>query len=152
MNMDDPPHTDDFYVSTEDRLLDLTWVTNTLLGTGWGAKWTHDMVVDAIRNSICFGLYQHKVAEGGSPNKDRQVGFARVVTDHCTFSWLADVVIDPEYRGRKLGTFLVAQVCANPVVAKVPCLLRTKDAGPLYEKFGFVTVNAYRRMPLREAL
>ena len=83
---EDNPHADDFYVSTEDRLLDLHWVTNTLLATGWARTWTHDMIADAVKNSICFGLYEHKVAEGGELNKDRQRGFARIVTDYATMA------------------------------------------------------------------
>lgn len=30
----------------------------------------------------------------------RQIGFARVVTDKAVFSWIMDVVIDDNYRGK----------------------------------------------------
>lgn len=145
--------TDDFYVSTERHRLDLRWVVTTLLATGWGEQWTHETIHDAIQHSqFVFGLYAHTVpADGAHPIPDRQIGFCRVVTDHTTVAWLADVVVDPAYRGRKLGKFLVAQACAHPCIAKVPTLLRTRDAATLYEKFGFVTVQAMRRLPLREA-
>lgn len=154
MSAEENPHSDDCYVSTERARLNHGWIQDTLLGTGWGSTWTHDMIHEAVRNSqVVFGLYLHRVpSDGAAPFvADRQIGFARVVTDYATIAYIADVVIDPEYRGRKLGKFLVAQIVAHPAVAKVPTLLRTKDAGPLYEKFGFVPVTAMRRMPLKEA-
>lgn len=153
MSTEDNPHSDDFYVSTERSRLSLGWIMNTLLSTGWAESWTHEMVVEAVRNSqVVFGLYIHRVPDDGATLiADQQIGFARVITDHVTFAYIADVVIDPEYRGRKLGKFLVAQIVAHPAVAKVPTLLRTQHAGPLYEKFGFVPVSAMRRMPLKEA-
>lgn len=155
MSAEDNPHANDFFVSTERARMDTTWIANTLLGTGWGsaAHWTHELVSEAVKNSqIVFGLFQHIVPEHGDrPIPDRQIGFARIVTDYSTIAYLADVVVDPEFRGRKLGKFLVAQIVAHPVVAKLPTLLRTRDAASLYEKFGFVHTQAMRRLPLKPA-
>jgi GNAT superfamily N-acetyltransferase len=147
------PDPTDFYVSTERARLDLRWLTHTLLNTGWGKAWTHELIAEAVRNSqVVFGLYEHRVpTDGAHPISDSQIGFARVVTDYATFSWLADVVIDPAYRRRGLGKFLVRQIAAHPVVAKTPTLLRTRDAADLYAKVGFVQCEAMRRLPLAPA-
>jgi GNAT superfamily N-acetyltransferase len=76
-----------------------------------------------------------------------QIGFARVVTDHLTFSWLCDVYVDPAYRGRGLATWMIECVLAHPAVALTRAVLRTRDAHKLYEKFGFQREAFMRRLP-----
>jgi GNAT superfamily N-acetyltransferase len=80
-----------------------------------------------LQNSLCFGLY-----EG-----EKQVGFARVVTDYCLFAYLFDVFVDEKYRGKGLGKFLVETVMEHPELLNVNWTLRTTDAQGLYENFGF---------------
>lgn len=145
MNFDETPHSDDFFVSDNPDRLDKTWVANTLLGTYWGGKRTRHQIEESLRNSLCFGLYEHFETSAGWRHK--QVGFARVVTDHATFSWLCDVVIDPDYRKRGLGKFLVATVVNDPRIRHTVINLGTRDAQKLYEKFGFETVERMRRIP-----
>ena len=66
----------------------------------------------------------------------RQVGFARAIGDsHLTY--LADVYVLPEYRGRGLGVELVREMIENGPYADSRWLLHTADAHALYEKFGF---------------
>lgn len=98
--------------------------------------WAGDRSAAEIRTSwdhsqVVFGVYD--------TNADcLQIGCARVVTDTRTFGWLADVFIDPEYRGRGLGKFLVQCVVEHPDCS---CLrnfvLGTRDAHGLYEQFGW---------------
>lgn len=68
---------------------------------------------------------------------DRQVGFARVVSDDLAFAYLADVYVLAEYRGRGLGVELVREAVENGPHAGVKWLLHTLDAHGLYEKLGF---------------
>ena len=51
----------------------------------------------SIANSLCFGVYED----------ERQVGFARMVTDYANFAWLCDVFVDEAYRGQGLGKWLM---------------------------------------------
>lgn len=82
----------------------------------------------ALDHSLCFGLY-----EG-----ERQIGFARLVTDHATFAYLADVFVLEEHRGRQLGVWLIECVMAHPIMAGLRrIMLATRDAHELYRKFGF---------------
>ena len=141
------PHADGFYVTAQKTRIDLTWVTNTLLGTYWGTWRNHEIIAESIRNSFCFSLFEHRVKGGGESSADRQVGFARVVTDYATFSYLCDVVIDPEYRRRGLGKFLVSAIVSNSSLKTTVFTLKTRDAHPLYEKFGFVKCEAMTRKP-----
>jgi GNAT superfamily N-acetyltransferase len=82
------------------------------------------------RNSLCFGLYVRATG--------RQVGLARVVTDHATFAYLCDVYVLEEHRGRGLGKFLMRTVMAHPALAGARrTMLGTRDAHGLYAQYGF---------------
>jgi GNAT superfamily N-acetyltransferase len=82
----------------------------------------------AIANSLCFGMYE----------SDRQIGFARVVTDAATFGYLADVFIIASHRGRGLGRRLMDGIMAHPDLQGLRrFMLATRDAHGLYRQFGF---------------
>jgi ribosomal protein S18 acetylase RimI-like enzyme len=67
----------------------------------------------------------------------RQIGFARTVSDGQSFAYLADVYVLPEYRGRGLGLELVREAVDNGPYSDRRWLLHTEDAHALYEKLGF---------------
>jgi len=68
---------------------------------------------------------------------DRQIGFARIVTDQVAHSWLGDVFIVSEFQGRGLGKWLMTCVVSHPVLKQASCDLGTRDAHGLYEQFAF---------------
>lgn len=68
---------------------------------------------------------------------NRMIGFARAVTDDCSFAYLADVYVLPDFRGRGLGLEIVREMVENGPYARVRWLLHTRDAHGLYEKVGF---------------
>jgi GNAT superfamily N-acetyltransferase len=68
---------------------------------------------------------------------DRQIGFARAVSDGASITYLGDVYVLPEYRGRGLGLELVREMIEHGPLAEKRWILHTKDAHTLYEKFGF---------------
>lgn len=68
---------DELMISTNNRL-DVDYVHAYLSDESYWAKGRSRAVTEkAIANSLCFGVYA----------QDRQVGFARVVTDCATFGW-----------------------------------------------------------------
>ncbi len=68
-------------------------------------------------------------------HNDKQIGFARVVTDKAVFSWLMDVVIDEEYRGNGLGRWLMECILQHPEIKFTRfALATTKDAHDFYKK------------------
>jgi GNAT superfamily N-acetyltransferase len=67
----------------------------------------------------------------------RQIGFARAVSDGASVTYLADVYVLPDYRGRGLGVELVREMVENGPYADKRWILHTADAHALYEKFGF---------------
>ena len=68
---------------------------------------------------------------------DAQVGFSRSLSDVHVRSYLADVYVLPEHRGRGLGVELVRFSVEEGPLAGTAWLLHTADAHALYEKFGF---------------
>jgi GNAT superfamily N-acetyltransferase len=103
-------------------------VHHVLSATYWAAGIPRDVVERSIAGSIAFGLFE----------RDRQIGFARVVTDLATYAYLADVFVVEERRGRGLGDWLVESVMLHPQLQGLRRFsLFTRDAAPLYERHGF---------------
>ena len=96
-----------YLISTAPALLNLDFVCAALAQSYWAQKRTRPAIEESIRNSLCFGLYEKK--------SKRQVGFARIVTDSATVSWLCDVFVDEGERGKGLGKLLMAHVVAHPL-------------------------------------
>jgi GNAT superfamily N-acetyltransferase len=71
----------------------------------------------------------------------RQVGFCRAVSDDASVTYLADVYVLPEHRGRGLGVELVREMIENGPYARRRWLLHTADAHELYRRFGFGPPN-----------
>ena len=67
-----------------------------------------------------------------------QVGFSRTLSDGYSQSYLADVYVLDEHRGRGLGIELVRFTVDEGPLAKTKWFLHTRDAHDLYRKFGFV--------------
>jgi len=82
---------------------------------------------------------------------NKQIGFARVVTDCTLFGYLADVFIIEEYRGRGLSKWLMDCIINHPDIKELRAwMLATKDAHALYEKFGFKPLDEPERYMKRK--
>ena len=68
----------------------------------------------------------------------RQLGFARVVSDGHTVSYLADVYVLEEARGRGFGLELVRFTVDGGTLGHTKWQLHTRDMHSLYAKLGFV--------------
>jgi len=128
-----------YLVSTDAGLLDVDFICAAPAGSYWAQNRPRPVIEKSIRNPLCLGLYEKRGR--------RQVGFARVVTDGATASWLCDVVIDGSHRRRGLGKFLVSCVVSHPQVDPAVCLLGTRDARGLYEEFGLARSEPMGRPP-----
>lgn len=69
------------------------------------------------------------------------MGVARVISDFATTYYLCDIVIDTAYQHRDLGAALVSCMEALPVYQGLRGFLITRDAHPLYERFGYETLD-----------
>ncbi len=120
-------------ISTNKELLDINTIHNYLSTESYWAECIPKSTVEkAIENSICFGVYKN----------NKQVGFARIITDKATFAYLADVFIIKEEQGKGLGKLLLQTIHQHPDLQGLRrLLLTTKDAHSLYEQFGWQKIN-----------
>ena len=78
----------------------------------------------------------------GLYHENRQIGFARTVSDGIAIAYLADVYVLPEYRGRGFGAMIIRFSVEEGPFARLRWVLHTVDAHGLYKKFGFAPPNA----------
>ncbi|MFW6352724.1 MAG: GNAT family N-acetyltransferase [Bacteroidota bacterium] len=115
-------------ITDQTDKIDRDFVLKSLNQTYWAENRTKQINDTAIDHSICLSLF----------DSEKQIGFARIVTDNATFAWIADVFIDPQYRGLGLGKWLVDNAVNHEKIRDVGLkLLKTKDAHELYKKYGF---------------
>ena len=125
-----------FTISTDKSKIDLDYVHDFLSHSYWSPGVPMETVKRAMQNSLVFGVYDN----------DKQVGYARMITDTATFAYLADVFIDENYRGKSLGKWMVKTILAHPDLQGLRrIILATKDAHSLYAQFGFVPFAAPER-------
>ena len=119
---------DEYMISTDRARLDLELIHDFLSRfTYWAQGRPTAIVQRSIEHSLCFGVY-----EGA-----QQVGFARVVTDRCTFAWLCDLFVVEAHQGQGLGKWLVECIVAHPDLQTLRIfLLATRDAHELYRRYG----------------
>ena len=123
----------EFTISTDRKRLQIDVIHGFLSEESyWAKERTKEQTVTAIKNSLPFGVYFG----------ERQIGFARVVTDYATFAYLGDVFILEEFRGRGLSKWMM-QVIINhqDLQGFRRWILATKDAHTLYEKFDFTALK-----------
>lgn len=139
-----PPANAIVEISADPARLDIGFIHNALsTQTAWAQGIPRNTLMRAITHSLCFGAYATEV-EGGPA---RQVGFARVITDHATFAYLADVFVDPSMRGLGIGKRLCEDVLAHPALQGLRrFLLATTDAASLYSRYGFEPLGAVNKM------
>ena len=115
-------------LSDDPTCFDVARVHGWLAASYWSPGITRDLVERAIAGSHCLGAYR-----GGE-----QVGFARAVTDHTTFAWLDDILVDEASRGQGIGRQLVDWFVRHPEFATVRRFaLVTRDAHGVYAGVGF---------------
>src|SRR6267142_6957856 len=113
----------DYLISTDRSRLDVEFIHDYISNQSyWGQGRSIEVVQRSLDNSLNFGLY----------DKTQQAGFARVVTDHATFAWVADVFVIEEYRGRGLSKWLIEVMLSHPQLQGFRrWVLATKDAHAL---------------------
>ena len=118
--------------------IDVDFVSRLLAETYWGHYRPRTIIEQLIQNSLCFSLFSGQ----------KQIGFARVVTDYTAFSWIDDLVIEDAYRSQGLGEWLLDCILKHPSISQTQFVLQTRSAYRLYEKFGFVVSDKLlTRMP-----
>jgi GNAT superfamily N-acetyltransferase len=123
---------DKFCISTDKVKLDIGAIHEFLSTKAyWCLNIPKDKVQTAIQNSLCFGVYQD----------EKQIGFARIITDFSTIAYLGDVYILEEYRGLGLSKWLMETITNHPNLQELRrWILLTSDAHRLYRQFGWTDI------------
>lgn len=123
---------DDFSISTGKEKLDAAYIHRFLSQSYWAEEIPLEVVQRSIRGSLCFGVYHN----------NKQIGFARIITDEATFAYLCDVFIDENFRGKGLSKWLMETIIAYPGLQGLRrFMLATRDAHGLYRQYGFTELT-----------
>ena len=115
-------------LSDDASRLQVDRIHSWLASSYWSPGIERALVERAIAGSHCLGAYRD----------DAQVGFARMITDHATFAWLADVWVEKSVRGQGLGRRMVGWFLDHPSFAGLRRIgLVTADAHGVYAGLGF---------------
>jgi GNAT superfamily N-acetyltransferase len=126
----------DYLITTDPARVDLAVVHGFLTACYWAKGIPLETVRRSVEHSLNFSLY----------DGERQVGFARVITDYATFAYLGDVFVLESHRGRGLSRWLMEVIVAHPELQGFRrWVLLTRDAHRLYEKVGFKPIAAPER-------
>lgn len=78
-----------YSITTDQDAMDIVTIHRYLSEESyWAKNIAVEQVQKSIRHSLCFGVFE----------SEKQIGFARVITDQTSFAYLADVFILPEHR------------------------------------------------------
>jgi GNAT superfamily N-acetyltransferase len=125
-------HRGQFTISDDATRLNLEAICDFLSRAYWAHERPRAVIERSIEHSLNFGLY----------DGEKQIGFARVVSDFAIFAYLCDVFIHEDYRGRAFGRWLIECIMSHPDLQGLRrWALLTRDAHGLYKKFGFTKLN-----------
>ena len=124
---------DNYVISTDKAKLDVSYIHQYLcFQSYWAGNIPIDIVKQSIEGSLCFGLF----------DGEKQIGFARMVTDAATFAFLADVFVDEKYRGKGLSKWLMEVMMAfTPNTDSARC--HFPNAGWPFTTPTFIRVNKF---------
>lgn len=119
-------------ISTDKKKLDIDSIHDFLSTKAyWCLNIPRETLEKAIQNSLCFGVYQN----------EKQVGFARIISDYSTIAYLGDVYIVENYRGLGLSKWLMETIMNHPDLQGLRrWILLTGDAHGLYRSFGWTDI------------
>lgn len=120
---------DGYTCSTDKSKLDIDIIHDFLIKDAYWAKGrTKEQVKRSINHSLSFGIYKAQ----------RQVAFARVVSDFTIYAYILDVFVLEDERGFGLGKFLMESMLSHAELLGVKrWMLGTEDAHGLYQQYGF---------------
>ena len=134
----------EYVITTSPAMLDYDFI-NTAFDTDdmyWARPMPSEQLQLMLSRSLTFGVYEARPSakaekSADSPSSPRtpsptleaeaeddfkQIGFARFVTDHVTLVYISDVYIQPKFRGRGIGKWLMS--CLEDVMRDMPMLRR----------------------------
>ena len=120
------------YVSENPGAVEYNSLTQSV---GWGTR-DEKIVEQALENTL-YSLCVY--------DNNKLVGFGRIIGDKTIFLHIQDVIVNPEYQGKKIGTnIMLALLKKVEEYKKVNPSIKTylgasKGKEDFYKKFGFVS-------------
>ena len=120
------------YIEKTPTATDFNMLTELV---GWGIR-DNNIVEEALSNT----LYSLCVYDG-----DKLIGYGRIIGDKTMFLYIQDIMVIPEYQGKKIGTGIMNKLIEKiNEYKKINPYIRTylgasKGKESFYEKFGFVS-------------
>lgn len=115
-------------ISTDKKRIDIETVSSFLHNHSyWAKERTVDAIKTSIENSLCIGVY----------HGEKQIGFARVVTDYSTIYYVAELFVIPEYQKMGVGHLIMDYIDNIAELRKIRGMLTTRYAHEFYEKHGY---------------
>ena len=123
---------DQYTISTDKTKLQFDVIHGFLSTSYWSPNVPMEIVKRAAKNSMTFGIYKD----------EKQVGYARIISDCATFAYLADVFVLESERGKGISKWLMECITQLPDLQKLRrWMLATRDAHGLYTQFGFTPLD-----------
>lgn len=115
-------------------VIDFNYLTNKV---GWGIR-EEKIIKEALNNT----LYSVSIYDN-----NEIIGYGRIIGDKTIFLYIQDVMVVPDYQGKKIGTKIMNTLLdkineykkLNPNIRTY--LGASKGKEKFYEKFGFKTRN-----------
>ena len=125
---------EEYHVSCDINDMDIDVIHGFISNSYWAKGIPRETLIKGMQNSLCFAVLD---------TKQRQVGFARMITDKTSFAYLADVFVLPTFQGKGLSKLLMTSIVEHPDLQGLRrMMLNTSDAHGLYEKYGFKSLSA----------
>jgi GNAT superfamily N-acetyltransferase len=123
----------DYLITTDKDEIDVVAVYDFLSKkSSWSKNIPLETVKTSIENSLNFGLFHN----------NKQIGYARVISDYATIAYLGDVYILEEYRGKGLSKKLMDVIIQYPSLQNLRrWILLTTSAKWLYQKYNFTALT-----------
>lgn len=126
-----------YRITTDKNEMNIDAIHDYLSRSYWAENIPKQVVAKAVENSLCFA-----VLASDQKGNEKQVGFARLITDTATFAYLADVYILEEHQGNGLSKKMMEEIVKHPKLQGLRrIMLATRDAHGLYEKYGFTPLT-----------
>jgi GNAT superfamily N-acetyltransferase len=125
---------DGYLITTDKRLMNLgdihKWLSEEAY---WSKGIPYETVSTQFENSFCIGAIIG----------NRQIAFARLVTDYAIFGYLADVYVIEAHRGKGISRQMMDMLFGLDWVRGLRrVMLKTTNAHGLYRKYGFTECKA----------